>query len=41
MGWIPDTIGVVEAGLLDLILDLIPVVLGVKDFLYFPLSVLG
>ena len=36
-GWIPGTIGVVEAGPLDSILDLVPVASGVEDFLYFPL----
>jgi len=35
--WIPGTIRVVEAGPLDLILDLIPMALGVEDFLYLPL----
>jgi len=37
VGRTPDAIGVVEAGPLDSILDLVPVALGVEDFLYFPL----
>jgi len=36
-GWIPGTIGIVEAGPLDSILDLVPIASGVEDFLYFPL----
>jgi len=34
---IPGAIGVVEAGPLDSILDLVPLAWGVEDFLYFPL----
>ena len=34
---VPGAIGVVEAGPLDSILDLVPVASGVEDFLYFPL----
>ena len=37
MGWVPGTVGVVEAGPLDSILDLVSLVAGVEDFLYFPL----
>ena len=36
-GRIPDAIGVMEAGPLDSILDLVPVASGVEDFLYFSL----
>jgi len=36
-GWIPGMIRVIEASPLDPILDLIPVMSGVEDFLYFPL----
>jgi len=36
-GWIPATIGVVEASSLDSILDLGSVSLGIEDFFYFPL----
>jgi len=37
MGWIPGTVGVVETGPLDLILDLVSLASPVYDFFYFPL----
>jgi len=36
-GWLPDTIWVVEACPLDLVLELVSMVSGVEDFLHFPL----